>query len=455
MLLSSFGAMGAIGPEEILDSTANITCHDFSGDYIAYINSATYPAKPQEVKLYNYKTDTVSNIFEGYNVSGVAIGGNYVMFGNISNIHEAKLMLYNMTSGTSTVVDTYRAYFSMYYDVGEGHYVYIKIDQNSNSSTIIKTVSGTTVYTKDHGADMPFGYNINNGYVMWSLGDSIHVYGIASDNHFIISVAPDVFMAEYEDTDGTTVIFREEGSYPNEFTRMGTYNIATGAKNSFNVPGSAGNYKIDNGKIYYIDGHLYWMNVDGTGVEQISDTPVQGGYLKVENGKAVVKNPNDQSKLWLFDTALMGGGGVVLRLEDFSTTGVTLGLTGHSQTINVGEGVTFTHNGAEHAVVVDDVTGNSATLGVFSSPQVFDLTVGETKNIDTDGNDQNDLSVTLDSTNTTSQTANLTITTLAEGSGGGDDGGFLGLPSIGFLPLIIAIVSLAFVIRIASRKFKS
>jgi len=307
--LMALTTQAAISPTLILDSAGDIAWYDFSGDYVAYTNSE-WP--PKEVKLYNHKTDTVTNIQEGGNPTILAaINGNTVLYKTYNIVStpdkNGKIMVYDIPSGSKTQIDTYLTYASNNTDIGGNHVMYDKTDFVLNEYFVyVKTLSGTTVWKSSNMiSEYAHSFNINNGYAMF-CADRVHVYDIAADNHFTISVASDAFIAQNVDTDGTTVIFHEEGSYPNEFERLVTYNIASGARNSFDAPGHTSSYKIDNGKIYYIDGfqtsHLYWMNVDGTGVEQVSDTPV-GGHLIVENGKAVLMDPDDQSKLWLFDNA--------------------------------------------------------------------------------------------------------------------------------------------------------
>jgi len=349
-----------ISPTLALDSQANIAGYDFSGDYIAYVNSAPGGSYSTDAMLYNWKTDTSSTIFTSTQVVGSAINGNDVLFQDRSTPADSKLMHYDIGTGSSSILESFSAFYSFPYDVGEGVYMYTDYDSTTSTSfQRIKTLSGTEVWSRNMTGDSAIALNINNGYAMFCADAGVYAYNIASDNSFTINQASDVFMTQYVDTDGTTIIFTEEGSYPNEFMRLISYNIATQSKTTITIPNSASQFRIDNAKIYYTDSnHLYWMNIDGTGVEQISDTAVQGGYLNVEDGKVLVKDPDDWSILWMYDTAGMGGstGGDPVTGNVIGTTGGTITRSGAALDIPAGsldEDVEFSIN--ELAVDNDNV----------------------------------------------------------------------------------------------------
>lgn len=66
-----------------------------------------------------------------------------------------------------------------------------------------------------------------------------------------------------------------------------------------------------------------------------------------------------------------------------------------SQTFVVGDGATLTILGTTHAVVIKEVTSNSATIKIASEPQEITLVIGESKNVDVNGDGTMDLKVTL------------------------------------------------------------
>lgn len=324
--LMALTTQATVSATQILDSQANIASYDFSGDYIAYVNSAPAGSTSTDVMIYNWKTATPTSIFNSSQVTGSRIDGNYVLFQDRATPATSELVVYNINTGSFTTIDTFSAFFGMSMDIGDGHVIYEDYDNVASTSFVrVKTISGTEVWSRNVTDDYVFSFNINNGYAMYCGDAGAYVYNIATDSSFVINQASDVFISQYVDTDGTTVIFTEEGSYPNEFLRLVKYNIATQAKTTITIPNTASQFKIDNAKIYYTDSdHLYWMDIDGTGVEQVSESPVHTGWLVVEDGKAVLKHITDQSILYMCDTEGMGdgttGGG--------TTTGNVIGTTG-------------------------------------------------------------------------------------------------------------------------------
>ena len=320
--LMALTTQATVAGTQILDSQADIASYDFSGDYVAYVNSAPQGSYSTDVMLYNWKTDTATSIFNSTQVAGSAINGNDVLFQDRDTPADSKLMYYDIGTGSTSILESFSAFISFPYDVGDGVYMYTDYDSSTSISfQRIKTLSGTQVWSRNVTDEYVHNFNINNGYAMFCGDDGVHVYNIASDSAFTITLPSDVFIAQYVDTDATTIIYTEEGSYPNEFLRLVAYNIGTQGKTTITIPNSASNFKIDNGKIYYTDSdHIYWMDIDGTNVEQVSESPIYTGYMFVEGGKAVVKHSTDMSILYMFDTELMGGGS--------TTTGNVIGTTG-------------------------------------------------------------------------------------------------------------------------------
>ncbi|MFH1839897.1 MAG: hypothetical protein ABH849_01990 [Nanoarchaeota archaeon] len=84
-------------------------------------------------------------------------------------------------------------------------------------------------------------------------------------------------------------------------------------------------------------------------------------------------------------------------LEEISGETYELGsvAASKSQTFVVGDGATLTILGTTHAVVIKEVTSNSATVKIASEPQEITLTIGESKNVDVNSDGTMDLKVTL------------------------------------------------------------
>ncbi|MCK5397166.1 MAG: hypothetical protein KAJ33_02825 [Thermoplasmata archaeon] len=330
--LMALTTQATVAGTQILDSQADIASYDFSGDYVAYVNSAPSGSYSTDVMLYNWKTSTATSIFNSTQVAGSAINGDYVLFQDRDVPATSELVVYNINAGTFTTIDIFSAFFGMSMDIGDGHVIYEDYDNVASTNFVrVKTVSGTQVWSLNVTNDYVHNFNINNGYAMFCGDDGVHVYNIATDSAFTIPLGSDVFINQHVDTDGTTIIYTEEGSYPNEFLRLVTYNPVTLAKSTITIPNSASLFRIDNAKIYYTDSdNLYWMDLDGSNVEQISETSVaHTGWLIVEDGKAVMKDVDDWSILYMFDTAGMGGdttGG------DTPTTGNVIGTLGGTVT---------------------------------------------------------------------------------------------------------------------------
>jgi hypothetical protein len=94
---------------------------------------------------------------------------------------------------------------------------------------------------------------------------------------------------------------------------------------------------------------------------------------------------------------------------DISVEGTTLQLY-------VGVPTPVTIGGIAHTITVLSITNGSAVVEIRSTPQQVSLNIGETKEIDTDGNGKMDLSVTLNSI--TNGVVSLTIVPIEESTGG-------------------------------------
>ena len=80
---------------------------------------------------------------------------------------------------------------------------------------------------------------------------------------------------------------------------------------------------------------------------------------------------------------------------DLSSEDVSVVQIGVSQ----GQVLSLTFGTVEHSVTIQEVTGDSVTLIIESDPIGVTLTIGETKEVDVDGNGINDLAITLNGIN--------------------------------------------------------
>jgi len=84
---------------------------------------------------------------------------------------------------------------------------------------------------------------------------------------------------------------------------------------------------------------------------------------------------------------------------------ITISANGTAVEVKVGEGVVFEHGGYEVEFVLTEVTASSATLKLNGSDEPITIDLGETVEVDTDGNGLADLAITLESVDVAAQTA--------------------------------------------------
>ncbi|UCF07461.1 MAG: hypothetical protein JSW28_07370 [Thermoplasmata archaeon] len=123
----------------------------------------------------------------------------------------------------------------------------------------------------------------------------------------------------------------------------------------------------------------------------------------------------------------------------------TLESGGESATIDVGKGAAFDHAGKENSALLKSVSSDSATLQIHSTSETVTVNVGETKEVDTNDNGQNDLAITVDSVNTTSQSATLTFKPIAEEEEEG-------MNMMIILAVVVVLIVIVVVIAVAMRK---
>ncbi len=134
---------------------------------------------------------------------------------------------------------------------------------------------------------------------------------------------------------------------------------------------------------------------------------------------------------------------------DAPTTPVTLRNEGTTTQVKLNEAVSFSHGEETHYIVVKGVTATTATVEVWSTPQTVTVDVGETQEVDTDGNGLVDLSVTLDATNVTAGTADFTIKAIEEVA---DEFSILGMDMMTLMMVIGGVVVLLVVIVAVAKK---
>ena len=121
-------------------------------------------------------------------------------------------------------------------------------------------------------------------------------------------------------------------------------------------------------------------------------------------------------------------------------------LNNKTYDLSIGGLVNFTLNNATHALTVQNLTDDSATIEVKSDPVVFTLKVNKTKEVDLDGNKKNDFSVTLLSL--ADNKASLMIKALSESSFSTNPNGEIRIDpgAWKWIALVLTIIVIAFVI---------
>ena len=118
--------------------------------------------------------------------------------------------------------------------------------------------------------------------------------------------------------------------------------------------------------------------------------------------------------------------------------------------------VTFTVAGGSHSAKVLDVTTDSITIEVSSTPQQLTLTTGETKEVDLTDDGKNDLSVTLKSiTNGKADLVFKSLEVIAPPAGGEKPGvvtGEAAKPSYTWLWVVLIVIVIVLVIWYLGRK---
>ncbi|MEE9150783.1 MAG: PQQ-binding-like beta-propeller repeat protein [Thermoplasmata archaeon] len=184
-------------------------------------------------------------------------------------------------------------------------------------------------------------------------------------------------------------------------------------------PAVAGNFvyfatNVQNGTIYCLNlsnGQLVW---------QFKPWPEQFiiSSPAIVRGKVFIAS--DNGRLYC-----LGGNPKKITVDGIDSTEV----------IHVGEDVEIFHKDEENKLIITSIDANVVTLKIDSLPLTVEVNVGKTKKLDTDGNGKNDLSITVNNVNSTSQTASLTVKALAESQ----DTGMNVNPILTFVIIIIVI----------------
>ncbi|MFO7618389.1 MAG: NosD domain-containing protein [Thermoplasmata archaeon] len=128
-------------------------------------------------------------------------------------------------------------------------------------------------------------------------------------------------------------------------------------------------------------------------------------------------------------------------LLEYPDQPIEVTLNGVTLTLYVGIPVPITIGGVEHTITVLSITGNGAVVEIRSTPQQVPLTIGESKEIDTDGNGKADLQVTLDSI--TNGAVSLTVKPITEEADKGSSNAMM-LIVVVVIAVLLVVVMLFF-----------
>ncbi len=145
---------------------------------------------------------------------------------------------------------------------------------------------------------------------------------------------------------------------------------------------------VKNGTIYCLDnlnGQLIWK-YEPWPAEYIISSPA------VVNGKLFIAS--DNGRLYCF----YGDGPEII-----------VNVSTNAQTIHVGEDVIFVHNDRENRLILTSITQNAVTLKIDSIEDVIEVKIDKAAKVDTDGDGNRDMMISIDSVNTSAQTASLSL----------------------------------------------
>lgn len=198
-------------------------------------------------------------------------------------------------------------------------------------------------------------------------------------------------------------------------------------------PAVSGDYvyfasNVQNGTVYCLDtssGQLVW-NYKPWPEQFIISSPA------IVEGKMLIAS--DNGRLYCFT-----GDSPEFLVDDLGST----------QIVNVGEDVKFIFEEEENKLILTRINQTSVTLQIESMYQAVNVDVGETIKVDTDGDGKNDMSISVDNVNSSSQTVSLTLKYYSEEQNDTDD-----MNIISYLAVIIIVTVIITIGTVIIRKRK-
>ena len=373
------GLSGVTSPAKIVNGRIYLGSFDFKGG-TGYL----YCLREEDGQVL-WKNTTLSSVY----FSSPSVIENRVFVGTMG--------LYN-----STTLQWGPPYGLFCFDAKNGEPIWnFSVNGSVGSSPTI--VDDKVLFTSKDG--YLYSLNATNGNFVWKkeIGSSVSSPALWQNKIFIGSGEMN--------GEGKFYSFDLEGNPLWEF-------IPNGAVQS--SPAVAGNFvyfatNVQNGTIYCLNlsnGQLVWQFKPWPAQYIISSPAIVEGKLFIAS---------DNGRLYC-----LGGELKNITVSDTKSTAV----------IYTGEDVKFIHKDEEKKLIITSIDANVVTLKIDSLPLTVEVNVGKTKKLDTDGNGKNDLSITVNNVNASSQTASLTVKALAESQ----DTGMNVNPILAFVIIIIVII---------------
>jgi len=181
-----------------------------------------------------------------------------------------------------------------------------------------------------------------------------------------------------------------------------------------------------------IDGDLIWEYEPNGAVQSSPAITEDCVYFatNVQNGTIYCLNRNSGELVWKYrpypeqyiisspaiaqNKLFIGCDNGKLYCFGGASPNITVDEVGSSILVHVGEDAWFYHKDEEKKFVIASIDENTVTLDINSVKQPLMMYVGETKEMDTDGNGKDDLSVTIYSADSSSQGVILSLKALKE-----------------------------------------
>ncbi len=231
-----------------------------------------------------------------------------------------------------------------------------------------------------------------------------------------------------------------------------------------------GSGEMNNEGMFYcldMNGEILWEFKPNGGVQ--SSPGIAGEFVyfstNVKNGTVYCLNLSEGQLVWKFKPQpaqyMISSPAIVdEKLFIASDNGRLYCLDGEQKNISVdcfdctefiyaGEDIKLFHKDKENKLIITSIEANVVTLKIEPLLPMVEVNLGETKELDTDKNGLNDLCITVNSVNSSSQSASLTLKTLAESEDKG-----LNPMLVSVLVFIIIVIFIAFGIIINLKRRK-